>query len=87
MLCSPEADQGEKTLTLVVTPFKKTCKSQDSQYQKCGYRASCVRKELFCDGRVNCTWPDREPRGKQCFVMVESTVLGLIGNLEISSVW
>jgi hypothetical protein len=62
-------DQDDKTLTLVVTPFKKTCKRKDNQYQKCGYRASCVRKELFCDGLVNCAWPDREPTGKQCFVM------------------
>ena len=43
---SHEDGQEEKTLTLVVTPFKKTCKRKDSQYQKCGYRSSCVRKEL-----------------------------------------
>ena len=53
----------DKILSLVVTPFKKTCKRTDSHYQKCGYRASCVRKELFCDGRVNCAWPDTEPKG------------------------
>jgi hypothetical protein len=62
-------DGQEKTLTMVVTPFKKTCKRQDSQYQNCGYRSSCVRKELFCDGRVNCAWPDKEPRGKQNFAV------------------
>ena len=66
---SPEDGQEEKTLTLVGTPVKKTCKCHDSQYQKCGYRSSCVRKELFCDGRVNCAWPDREPQGKQRFAM------------------
>jgi hypothetical protein len=63
----PDDDQDEKTLTLVVTPFKKTCKTHDSLYKKCGYRSSCVRKELFCDGRVNCAWPDSEPRGKAVF--------------------
>ena len=66
---SPGDGQDEKTLTMVVTPFKKTCKRKDSQYQKCGTRSSCVRKELFCDGRVNCAWPDREPQGKQYFAM------------------
>ena len=31
-----------------------------------------------CDGRANCAWPDREPRGNHCFVMARETVLGLI---------
>ena len=38
--------EEEKTLTLMVTPYNKTCKRKDSQYQKCGTRSSCVRKEL-----------------------------------------
>ena len=56
--------------SLVVTPVKKTCKRKDSKFQKCGYRSSCVKKELFCYGRVNCAWPDREPRGKQYFILL-----------------
>ena len=63
-----DGSQEDKTLTLVVTPFKKTCKRKDNQYQKCGYRASCVRKELFCDGRVNCAWPNTEPRGDSILI-------------------
>ena len=58
-----DGGQEDKTLTLVVTPYKKTCKRKDDQYQKYGYRSSCERKELFCDGRVNCAWPDTEPIG------------------------
>ena len=69
---SPHQDLEEKTITLVVTPFLKTCKRTDRQYQKCGDRRSCVRKELFCDGRVNCPWTDKEPRGMKYHVCVRS---------------
>ena len=54
-----------KSLTLVVTPFKKFCGSKDVEYRQCRYSTKCVRKELFCDGRVNCAWPYSEPAG-QC---------------------
>ena len=27
------------------------------------YSTKCVRKELFCDGRINCAWPYSEPAG------------------------
>lgn len=50
-----------KSLTLVVTPFKKFCGSKDVEYRQCRYSTKCVRKELFCDGRVNCAWPYSEP--------------------------
>jgi len=50
-----------KTLTLVVTPFKKSCATRDSLYQQCRFSTKCVRRELFCDGRVNCAWPYVEP--------------------------
>lgn len=53
-----------KNLTLVVTPFKKSC-SRDpydlQSWRKCqkyARRSYCVKKDLFCDGRVNC--PVRE---------------------------
>ena len=66
---SPDDDLEEKLITLVVTPGKKTCKTKDRTYEKCGHRSSCVRKELFCDGRVNCAGLGREPRGKKAFVV------------------
>jgi len=50
-----------KTLTLVVTPFKKSCATRDSLYQQCRFSTKCVRRELFCDGRINCAWPYVEP--------------------------
>jgi len=59
------AESWSKSLTLVVTPFKKFCGSQDLQYRQCRYSTKCVRRELFCDGRVNCAWPYAEPAGRQ----------------------
>jgi len=50
-----------KSLTLVVTPFKKSCASRDLLYRQCRYSTKCVRKELFCDGRINCAWPYSDP--------------------------
>jgi len=54
-------EEGEKSLTLVVTPFKKSCATRDSLYQQCRFSTKCVRRELFCDGRINCAWPYVEP--------------------------
>ena len=49
-----KGDQGDKIINMVVTPVMKSCKGRDRDYKQCGYLDSCVRKELFCDGRVNC---------------------------------
>ena len=56
-------ENQHKTLTLVVTPFKMSCATRDSLYQQCRFSTKCVRRELFCDGRVNCAWPYVEPAG------------------------
>jgi len=56
-----DSDRIPKTLTLVVTPFKKSCATRDSLYQQCRFSTKCVRRELFCDGRINCAWPYVEP--------------------------
>ena len=60
---TPPIGARPKTLTLVVTPFKKSCGQQDLYYRQCRYSTKCIRKELFCDGRVNCAWPYSEPAG------------------------
>merc|ERR1719150_2318292 len=43
-----------KTLSLVVTPYKVSCSSQDRRHRRCGRSKHCIRSELFCDGTVNC---------------------------------
>ena len=50
----PSSPNTHKTLSFVVTPFKKTCSSSNSSYQRCGTDGQCVREQLFCDGTVNC---------------------------------
>ena len=57
-------DRMNKSFTLVVTPFKKYCGSRDALYRQCQDSTRCIRRELFCDGRINCAWPYREPAGK-----------------------
>ena len=49
----PSTGTRPKTLSLIVTPFKKNCNSLDRRYKRCGSSAHCVRAELFCDGAVN----------------------------------
>jgi len=56
-----------KSLTLVVTPFKKSCRGGDTIYRQCQDSNRCVRRDLFCDGRVNCALPYRDPADEaQC---------------------
>jgi len=58
----PSTGTRPKTLSLIVTPFKKNCNSLDRRYKRCGSSAHCVRAELFCDGAVNCAVPTRLPQ-------------------------
>ena len=31
--------------------------------RKCPHTSHCIRREFFCDGRVNCAWPNAEEGG------------------------
>ena len=66
----------QSKLTLIVTPYKKVCggshpggyipcfKQIDCNYDDNCYKAKaesiCVKKDLFCDGRVNCPYKHGE---------------------------
>ena len=43
-----------KTQSLIVTPFKYSCNVKDDLYRKCGKSGTCIKEELWCDGRGNC---------------------------------
>jgi len=58
----PTTGTRPKTLSLIVTPFKKSCTSMDKRYKRCGSSSHCVRAELFCDGAINCALPTRVPQ-------------------------
>ena len=61
---SKSARNFNMTITVFqkVDPFKKKCRSDD-QFKKCRYSSHCIRKEFFCDNRVNCISSNREKAG------------------------
>lgn len=62
-LAVPPADwPGHKTISLTVTPFKKSCSKEDPNHRRCSLSSrECIRRELFCDGRVNCALQASKP--------------------------
>ena len=42
---------------MTVTVFKKNCDWADESYKPCSHSSYCIRKDFFCDGRVNCAFP------------------------------
>ena len=59
----------QRNLTLVATVFRKRCEREGrfggDDYTSCpktdrrkGDLGNCIRSEFFCDGYVNCAWPD-----------------------------
>jgi len=74
-LSLPKESNIAKTLTLVVTPFKKHCSSKDADYRKCGGTSPrCIRKELFCDGRINCAVSNESPEDEKNCSWIEEEV-------------
>ena len=68
----PGPGTPDKELVVVVTPFKKSCRQDDSYYRKCPGSDRCIKNELFCDGLVNC---DGEPKDEQDeFCLVNSSL-------------
>jgi len=62
-LAVPPADwPGHKTLSLTVTPFMKSCGKEDTTHRRCSSKSRhCIRRDLFCDGRINCALPSSKP--------------------------
>ena len=50
----PNKTKLYKTLSLIVTPFKQSCDIKDDLYRRCGKSGTCIKGELWCDGRSNC---------------------------------
>ena len=55
--------QNPRVLKLTVTVIKKDCGAKNPFYKQCSHTDHCIRREFFCDGRVNCAWPDAEAGG------------------------
>jgi len=59
---SPQTQAEQDSVSFVVTPFAKMCMEHDAIYRQCPGSHSCVRRQLFCDGVVNCphAWQESE---------------------------
>ncbi len=56
-----------RVLTMTVTTIKLECGSKDPFYRQCLYTSHCIRREFFCDGRINCAWPSGDAGGTDEF--------------------
>eukprot|EP00090_Calanus_glacialis_P040511 TRINITY_DN70680_c0_g1_i1.p1 TRINITY_DN70680_c0_g1~~TRINITY_DN70680_c0_g1_i1.p1 ORF type:complete len:351 (+),score=74.68 TRINITY_DN70680_c0_g1_i1:89-1054(+) len=54
----PIPGKEHKQLRLVVTPFKKSCSTSDTWWWPCKGSDQCVRRDLLCDGVLNCAGGD-----------------------------
>lgn len=52
-----------RRLKITVTVIKKDCGVHHPYYRQCSHTDHCIRREFFCDGRINCAWPDAEHGG------------------------
>jgi len=64
----PATRAPNKELSLVVTPFKKQCSSGDGYYKRCPGSEKCIKRELFCDGFVNCDGDPKDEQEEYCLV-------------------
>ena len=52
-----------RVIMMTVTAIKKDCGAKNPFYKQCSHTDHCIRREFFCDGRINCAWPDAEKGG------------------------
>jgi hypothetical protein len=55
--------QKLRKLYMTVTVIKKGCGAKNPYYRNCPNTQHCIRREFFCDSRINCAWPDADHGG------------------------
>ena len=54
----------------MITPFKKQCAGDDYYYRRCPSKAGsgqqCIKRELFCDGQINCGGTEKDEQQEYC---------------------
>jgi len=60
-----DEDKPAKQVHLIVTPFKKVCTKNDFLYKQCPGSNKCIKRDLFCDGVINCDGDDE--KDEHCF--------------------
>ena len=74
---------GVKELSLVVTPFRKNCRSDDDYYRKCPGSNRCIKRELFCDGFVNCDGHPKDEQQEFCVVNPSNSNIDMFLSIPI----
>ena len=49
-----------------MTPFKKVCAKSDYLYKQCPSNNKCIKRELFCDGVINCDGEEKDEKEEYC---------------------
>ena len=63
---SPRQNTESKCVSFVVTPFSKLCMENEGDYRQCPGSHSCIKRQLFCDGVVNCPHALHESEETSC---------------------
>jgi hypothetical protein len=79
----PAPGQGRKELMLVVTPFKKACVKEDHYYWKCPSTNKCIKRELFCDGQINCDGLEKEEQTEYCLRSINNAGVDMFISIPI----
>lgn len=67
-LAPSQPGRAPKELSMIVTPFRKRCRNDDNYYKKCPGSERCIKRELFCDGFVNCDGHPKDEQEEYCLV-------------------
>jgi len=68
----PKPGEGNKKVQLVVTPVKKKCPVDDRYYRQCPGTDRCIKRELFCDGIINCDGAPKDEQEEYCLIKSSS---------------
>jgi len=79
----PSFGKGPKEIKIVVTPFKKDCIKEDHFYWKCPSTNKCIKRELFCDGQINCDGITKEEQVEYCLRTIGGSGIDMFFSIPI----
>ena len=57
---SDRTNNFNRTIRIIATIYKKSCKHNDQIWKQCDHTNQCVKRDFFCDRYPNCAWPHGE---------------------------
>lgn len=79
----PAYGKSSKEIKLIVTPFKKDCMKEDHFYWKCPSTDKCIKRELFCDGQINCDGITKEEQVEYCLRTIGGSGVDMFFSIPI----